>query len=298
MISVVQQRSPRVRKTRERAAYFCGLCYLRHDGLAHGPCVSDAGRFQGQSMGKISAFGNLLNASCQWVFMTSFATHIYADSGNAFVAALVPETITRLLDIGCGSGDTAHLVKARAPQVSVEGVTFNSDEAAAAARKMDRVHVLDIETALLDDLPRDFDCLRFSHVLEHMRDPGGILEKVLPHLRPGGVLLIAVPNVLEWRTRLRFLRGDFSYADTGVLDRTHLRFFTFDTAEVELFSRVGETIAVERKLGEGAIPLGPLRRIAGIRACARRLDRVGVRWFPNLFAQQIILIARKREPRA
>src|SRR5262249_60853281 len=134
---------------------------------------------------------------------------------------------TRILDVCCGSGDTARFIEVRIPGISIEGITHNPIEASVAEGVLDRVHVFDIEADIPSTLPEDFDCLLFSHVLEHMRDPPRVVKRFASHLVQGGTIVIAVPNVLEWRTRMRFLRGDWSYAEHGILDRTHLKFFTY-----------------------------------------------------------------------
>jgi SAM-dependent methyltransferase len=220
--------------------------------------------------------------------------HTYSDSGNLFVAEQISPDATRILDIGCGSGDTARLIKARMPGISIQGITHNGIEASAAERVLDRVHVFDIEADAPLTLPEDFDCLLFSHVLEHMRNPAGVLKRFASHLVQGGSIVIAVPNVLEWRTRMRFLRGDWSYAEHGILDRTHLKFFTYQSAERELLGDINGNLILERKLGDGAVPFGPLRRIGRAAGLARIADQLGVRLYPNLFAQQIILVYRKQ----
>jgi len=211
------------------------------------------------------------------------------------VSEQIPSDVRRILDIGCGSGDTARLIKARLPGVWIEGITYNTMEAMAASSVVDRVHVFDIETELPSLLPMEFDCLLFSHILEHVRDPPAVVCKFLTRLvRNRGIVVVAVPNVLEWRTRMRFLRGDWQYEDAGILDRTHLRFITFLSAERELLGDPPPSdLTLVCKTGDGAVPMGPLRKLRAPRSLVRLADRWGVRNYPNLFAQQIVLIARK-----
>jgi SAM-dependent methyltransferase len=219
--------------------------------------------------------------------------YTYSDSGNSCVAEQISPHAGHVLDIGCGCGDTARLIKARVPGISIEGITHNPIEAKAAERVLDRVYVFDIEADIPLTLPKNFDVLLFSHVLEHMRDPPRVVKRFASHLVQGGTIVIAVPNVLEWRTRMRFLRGDWSYAEHGILDRTHLKFFTYRSAEGELLGDANSNLILERKLGDGAVPLGPLRRIGRTTGLASITDRLGVRLCPNLFAQQIVLVYRK-----
>jgi 2-polyprenyl-3-methyl-5-hydroxy-6-metoxy-1,4-benzoquinol methylase len=220
--------------------------------------------------------------------------HVYSDSGNQFVARLVPSNAKHILDVGCGCGDTAALVKGLNPGAWIEGITFNSAEALAAGTILDRVHIFDIEQVIPVDIKNNFDCLLFSHILEHLRDPSGIVLRFLSYLDPGGTVVIAVPNILEWRTRFKLLCGDFAYADAGVLDRTHLKFFTFESVDGELLrSELQARVTLLKKFGDGAVPLGPLRRVGFMHGVARAIDRLGVRICPNLFAQQVVIVARK-----
>ncbi|HEY1980208.1 MAG TPA: methyltransferase domain-containing protein [Xanthobacteraceae bacterium] len=223
---------------------------------------------------------------------------IYSNDGNPFVAAQVPLGARRILDIGCGCGDIGAFLKTLMPELWIEGITSNPLEADKAAVELDRVHIFDIEKEPPADLNAGFDCLLFSHVLEHLREPAQTVLRLLPFLVPGGTLVIAVPNILEWRTRLRLLSGDFTYADYGILDRTHLKFFTFDSADQELLSSdVRDSLVEIRKVGDGAVPLGPLRHLKVLDRFARAIDRMGVAYRPNLFSQQVVIVARKAPER-
>lgn len=218
---------------------------------------------------------------------------VYSDSGNDFVVKKVPRDTERILDVGCGCGDNAALIKGLNPGVWIEGITFNPIEATRARNILDRVHVVDIERDIPENL-QNFDCLLFSHVLEHLRDPPGAILRLLPHLIPGGTMVIAVPNILEWRTRMRFLRGKFAYTDYGILDRTHLRFFTFDSVDKDLMvHELHACVTAVEKFGDGAVPLWPLRRFGFMRSIIDAIDRIGVSIVPNLFAQQVVIVARK-----
>ncbi len=215
----------------------------------------------------------------------------YVNSGNDLVLSLVPADARHILDIGCGGGDNARRLKETRPGIRIVGITHSAEEAELAAPFMAGVHVLDIERDLATDLGGPFDLLMLSHVLEHTRDPVAVLRRFLPLLAEGGHVLIAVPNTLEWRTRMRFLGGKFQYADHGILDRTHLRFFTYETAARELVEPVSELTLIARQ-GRGALPFGRLRRRllpAGLRNV---LDEAAVRRLPNVFAGEVALLAR------
>lgn len=217
----------------------------------------------------------------------------YINAGNELVLSLVPRSASRILDVGCGAGDNARRLRARDPDLRIVGITHSAEEAALAQPHMTHVHVLDIEHDDIPDLGSSFDLVVFSHVLEHTRDPVAVVRRFLPYLAPDGHVLIAVPNTLEWRTRLGFLRGRLQYADSGILDRTHLRFFTYDTAAAELVAPLPELSLVQRR-GRGAAPLGPLRRHLLSAALRSRIDDLAVRRMPNLFAGEVALLAQRR----
>jgi SAM-dependent methyltransferase len=220
----------------------------------------------------------------------------YVNAGNPLVFSMVPKGVRRVLDVGCGGGDNAQLIHAAHPEVEVVGLTHNAEEAKIAEPHMDAVHVIDLERGLTDAAMAEwgppFDLLLFSHVLEHLIDPVAVLRRCLTHLTPGGHVLIAVPNVLEWRTRMQFLRGSFVYTDDGILDRTHMRFFTYDTAPTELIAPIPGGLTLIERRGRGSVPLWPLRRLRFARDLWAAIDRSGIKRRPNFCARETVMLAR------
>lgn len=217
---------------------------------------------------------------------------VYQNAGNDLILSMVPGDARRVLDVGCGAGDNCRrLMELRSDRMIV-GITHSASEAAIARQHCADVLVADLEAGPPAGLDGLFDAMIFSHVLEHLVDPSRLLDRLMPYLAPGGAIIIAVPNVLEWRTRARFLRGDFAYADDGVLDRTHLRFYTYRTVVRELMGPVPE-LRIDRLETRGSFPLGPLRRSSLPDRWKRGVDRFAVRRWPNLFASEIGIVARK-----
>lgn len=219
----------------------------------------------------------------------------YLNAGNPLVLSMLPDSIGRVLDVGCGGGDNARHLRAVHRDIVVVGLTHSEEESRIAAPHMHAVHVIDLERGLTDAAMAEwgppFDLLLFSHVLEHLIDPVAVLRRCLTRLAPGGHVLIAVPNVLEWRTRMQFLRGSFVYADHGILDRTHMRFFTYDTAPTELIAPIEALTLVDRR-GRGSVPLGALRRLTAARGLWAAIDRAGTALRPNLCARETAMLAR------
>jgi 2-polyprenyl-3-methyl-5-hydroxy-6-metoxy-1,4-benzoquinol methylase len=131
----------------------------------------------------------------------------------------------RVLEVGCSVGHvTEHLVAAGN---TVVGVEIDPEAAAAAERFAERVHVLDLDVTPVSQVEHDrFDVIILGDVLEHLRDPGAALADLLTLLAPGGRVIISVPNVAHIDVRLMLLEGRWEYQGTGLLDATHLRWFT------------------------------------------------------------------------
>lgn len=227
--------------------------------------------------------------------MASLIAAPYQNAGNELVLSMVPPAARSILDVGCGAGDNARRIRETRPEVRIVGITHSEEEAVLAAPHFEKIIVGDLEQLDIDRLDGTFDLLILSHVLEHLRDPVQVIRRLLPLLAPAGHVLVAVPNTLEWRSRLALMRGRFDYAAHGIFDRTHLRFFTFNSAPRELFAPIPELVLIDRR-GSGAAPLGPLRRRLLPERARVRIDTLAVAHYPNLFARETAMLARRRTP--
>lgn len=183
------------------------------------------------------------------------------------VIPLVPPG-ERLLDIGGGCGATALELK-RLGRCKVAGV---ADKVASPERgALDFTCRIDLTEP--QALPRvvaeygPFDTVLCLDVLEHLPQPERLMPEIFASLRPGGTLVASIPNVRHWSVVMPLLlRGRWDYADAGILDRTHLRFFVRDSA-VALIGDAGFTIEAVKRSGFGhrkyrvmnALSLGLLR---------------------------------------
>ena len=199
---------------------------------------------------------------------------------NEPVLTAIPRSARRILDVGCGTGALGRAIKSR-QDAEVVGVTYSSDEAARAAGNLDRVIEMDLNQFDAPD-ERPFDCVVCSHVLEHLAWPEETLRQLRPIVKPGGRLVVALPNILVWRQRLRFLAGAFRYTDGGLMDRTHFRFFDWESAR-RLVTNAGFRIVEARP--DGGFPLA--RRLPG----GRLLSRAALALSPGLFGWQFVITA-------
>ena len=132
--------------------------------------------------------------------------------------------MSRLLDVGCGTGTITWNLQ-QLLKVEAIGIEPNPDRAEAARARGLNVRDDVLSAKLLADLGL-FDVILFADVLEHLVDPVSVLQIARSGLKPGGVIVVSVPNVAHWTIRLNLALGRFDYEPTGLMDATHLRWFT------------------------------------------------------------------------
>jgi SAM-dependent methyltransferase len=157
------------------------------------------------------------------------------------MARLVPASARRLLDVGCSWGAFGNLLKVTRPRLQVFGIDTSSEASEIAKGRLDHMTL----GMFPDDLPADwsnFDCITFNDSLEHFSNPWATLEACKPLLAPAGTIIASIPNVRWLPVSLGLLwKGTWRYEDTGILDRTHLRFFTRSGIEA-VFTEAGYEI--------------------------------------------------------
>ncbi|HYZ10695.1 MAG TPA: glycosyltransferase [Actinomycetota bacterium] len=153
----------------------------------------------------------------------------------------------KVLDVGASTGYVARALRGRG--CTVTGLEIDPEAAKQAAKYCDRMIVGDVEELDLEEtFPADrFDVVIFGDVLEHLVDPAGVLLRTAAVLAPGGYVVASIPNITHGSVRLSLMAGQFRYTETGLLDRTHLRFFDRRGVE-ELFEDTGYAVREWRRV--------------------------------------------------
>ncbi len=172
--------------------------------------------------------------------MQSTPVHDYY---NHDLLKFIPPSARKLIEIGCGSGVLAREFKAIAPDCHYLGVEIDASYAALARRHCDDCLVLDIELAddAFWDANADRECWIFGDSLEHLKDPWATLRKIRQNIPQNGCVVACIPNAQHWSLQARLSIGDWRYEESGLLDRTHLRWFTRQTM-LEMFDQTGFTV--------------------------------------------------------
>lgn len=206
------------------------------------------------------------------------------------IGHVLPDQIGTLLDLGCGTGATSAWVKQQRPDVRTLGVELNGEMAAQARTVMDSVITGSVEPwkPIADQIHAEVDVILCLDVLEHIEDPWGLLTAFHELLSSDGYLVTSIPNVRNLKVLVPLIfRGRFDYQDAGILDRTHLRFFT-RSSMTEMIEGAGYTV-------EAVYPTGPVRRqnirsIKGAFSWLANLATFGL--LEEFFVHQYVLRAR------
>jgi GT2 family glycosyltransferase/ubiquinone/menaquinone biosynthesis C-methylase UbiE len=159
----------------------------------------------------------------------------------------IPAQAGRVLEVGCGAGVLGERLKLSGKATHVTGVELSGEAAALAQSRLDVVRVGDVESMPLDGWQGRFDTLVVADVLEHLRDPWAALFRLRDCLKEGGTVVASIPNIAHYKIVKKLLFADWRYEPGGILDHTHLRFFTRGSIE-DLFRNAGfEILRVERE---------------------------------------------------
>lgn len=174
----------------------------------------------------------------------------YYQSERRELIKYIPMQGSRVLEIGCGEGAFALMLKKECGYKEAWGMEFDEQAASVADTRLDRVIRGDIDQTL-DQLPDNyFDLICMNDVIEHLVWPEDIVKRLKEKLRHGGNFFCSVPNIRQYRILWNLIQHqDFEYTEQGTLDRTHLRFFTPRTI-LSMLNRAGyEVVLVDTCCG-------------------------------------------------
>lgn len=156
----------------------------------------------------------------------------------------IPSGINRALDIGCSNGNFGLMLKHFFNAKEVWGIEPFEEAALKASSKLDKVINQSVEAAVQTIQHEKFDCIFFNDVLEHLVEPGQVLKSVREFINPSGIVFASIPNILEFEGLFKILTNrDWKYELSGIMDKTHLRFFTRKSI-VRMFNEAGYEIVL------------------------------------------------------
>ena len=208
------------------------------------------------------------------------------------IQALIAARGKRILDVGCAAGELGFALK-QAGAREVIGIESSTEAAALAQDKLDRVLVGDAQSPHWPLAESSFDYIIFADVLEHLVDPWSALASFSRYLQADGRVVASIPNIRFYAIIARLIFNAWGYRESGILDSTHLRFFTLPTIR-ELFARAGLRIEkIERtyRLFEDQSRIGRVGALASRLFCRFVAPMVG----RDLFTFQYLIVARKAD---
>jgi methionine biosynthesis protein MetW len=208
---------------------------------------------------------------------------------SGIIASFVPNG-SRVLDVGCGTGLLGQML-AQHRSAEVVGIEPDAIRAEVAASRGMQIRVGYFSRRLIQELG-SFDIVLFADVLEHLPNPQSVLVLSREALNTKGAVIISVPNVVHWAVRIEVIRGKFRYQPCGIMDATHLRWFTAESAK-SLLASAGFKIVKYRATAGSDLPENVCRLpLRWVPAKARtRFLRVASKYWPSLFGAQHVFKA-------
>jgi 2-polyprenyl-3-methyl-5-hydroxy-6-metoxy-1,4-benzoquinol methylase len=158
----------------------------------------------------------------------------YSDSPRYDIVELIAQPTGSILEIGCGSGATGLIIKQKFHEVHFTGLEINKKAATVAKTRLDKVIIANIEKVDLKNYgikKKSFDVIICADVLEHLYDPWKVLLTLRDYLKSDGKIIASIPNIQNIHIIMGLSEGNWTYSEYGILDATHIRFFTFNEIE-------------------------------------------------------------------
>lgn len=169
----------------------------------------------------------------------NFNINYYSQARTDMIDLIIQdhEDTFTVLEIGCGCGTTMAKIEYQWPKAVVKGIELMEDIAKIGSNYLDIIQG-NIESMELPYQAEEFDYIIMADVLEHLYDPEKLLKRLRSYLKKDGKILCSIPNIMHKSVIAPLLKGEFEYQDWGILDRTHLRFFTLSSMK-NMFGRCG-----------------------------------------------------------
>ncbi len=185
----------------------------------------------------------------------------------------------KVLDVGCADGNISE--KLYLCECEIVGIEIDAESAQRAKQYCKEVIVNDVESIELnEEYANYFDIILFADVLEHLKEPLDVLIRFKYYLKDDGYIIISIPNIANWRMRIKLLLGNFDYEDYGLLDKTHLRFYNVKGVKKLLSDSDLEIVNFDVSLN-------------GIKKFPKFFYSISFKW-PNLLAYQFLIKAKKK----
>ena len=210
---------------------------------------------------------------------------------NGLSLAMVPKN-SRVLDIGCGRALLGRFMQENLG-CRVTGVEIDPKLKEIAKKGIGKVIVGDLEDKKIQKIilrqPK-FDVIFASAILEHLKHPQIALKQITKSLKKGGIIIISLPNIAHWSIRKALLFGNFNHTPSGILDKSHLKFFTVRTA----INFLEKDCSLKIEAIHYDFPDVPIvSRLIKLSLGPKTQEKI-FRLFPNLFAYQILVVAKPK----
>jgi O-antigen biosynthesis protein len=200
------------------------------------------------------------------------------DSAHSQITEAVGEK-NKVLEFGCGKGFVSEQMQKKFNQITA--VEIDPASAKNAEKFCNRIIVGDIEEIDFSKLGKEFDVAVFGDVLEHLKKPEKTLQKTRKLLKKRGGIVVSVPNIANWKIRMKLLTGKFDYTDNGILDKTHLRFFTLKN--------------IKKIIEENGFEIEKVSSVPSAPVPTKALKKAMAKIFPGVFSFQFIIIAKVKQ---
>ncbi|MEQ9353941.1 glycosyltransferase [Coleofasciculus chthonoplastes] len=207
------------------------------------------------------------------------------------IVSVVPKNALKILDVGCGAGMLGKALKEQNPRRYIVGIELNDSAFYYATKNLDQTYHSELETFEPPFNQGEFDCIIFADILEHLREPWTIARRYAAFLRFNGTMVASIPNIRHLPTLRQVVElGSWQYQDEGILDRTHLRFFTKKDFVELLYQADVECNSVFYLGGKELYSLRPKEPERVVRVGNLALSNVSEEEFLELCAYQLLFV--------